>query len=73
MKTEQEHLEWCKKRALQYIDRGEITQAYASMASDMKGHEETKDHPAIILGVQLLVAGLLSEREEMRKFILGFN
>lgn len=43
------------------------------MASDMRKHPETKDHPAIMLGFRMLLAGQLSTKEAMRKFIEGFN
>jgi len=69
----QEHLEWCKKRALEYVDMGDCNQAYASMLSDMRKHKETENHIALELGVMMLMGGRLSSSEEMRNFILGFN
>ena len=33
--TRAEHLAWCKKRALEYVDAGDLLQAYTSMASDL--------------------------------------
>ncbi len=69
----QEHLEWCKKRALEYVDRRDIDNAWASMSSDLSKHNETKNHAAIELGTMMLVLGRLSTADEMRKFILGFN
>lgn len=68
-----EHLEWCKKRALEYVDAGDVTNAYASMGSDLNKHPETEGHPAIQLGMMLMMAGHLSSAAEMRKFIDGFN
>lgn len=69
----QEHLEWCKKRALEYIDMGDISQAYASMVSDLRKHPETENHPAIELGAMMLFTNNLVTPEKMRKFIDGFN
>lgn len=69
----QEHLEWCKNRALVYIEAGDLNQAYASMASDMSKHSGTAGHLALGLGMQLLMIGQLSTPEAMRNFILGFN
>ena len=69
----QEHLEWCKKRALEYVDMGDVTQAYASMISDLKKHPETKSHIAIELGALMLFSGHLATSEKMRTFINGFN
>ena len=71
--TRAEHMDWCKKRALEYVERGDTTNAYASMASDLKKHPETADHPAIMLGMQLMMVGDLSTPDKMRKFIEGFN
>ena len=71
--TREEHLEWCKKRALEYVDSGDLSQAYASMASDMKKHPDTARNPAVGLGVQLMFGGQLNTADKMRKFIEGFN
>jgi len=69
----QEHLEWCKKRALEYVDIGDTSQAFASMLSDLRKHPETENHPAMKMGAQMIFAGLLTTPQEMRVFINGFN
>lgn len=71
--SRQDHLVWCKNRALEYVEMGDIAQAWASMASDLHKHPETDWHPALDLGTMLIVGGHLSSQEEMRKFIEGFN
>lgn len=71
--TREEHLDWCKQRALLYVDAGDLTGAFASMGSDLRKHEETKDHAATRLGMMLLMSGNLNTPDEMRKFIEGFN
>jgi hypothetical protein len=71
--TRTEHLEWCKNRALEYVESGDLTGAYASMTSDLRKHEETENHPAIGLGMMLLMTGKLNTPTEMRQFIEGFN
>lgn len=72
--TREEHLQWCKDRALEILDEtGDVGQAYASFGSDMNKHEETRDHSAIGLGVALLFGGHNNTPDEMRKFIEGFN
>lgn len=68
-----EHLDWCKGRALAYVDACDIENAFTSMMSDLGKHEETKAHLAIELGMMLLLGGELSTVNEMRKFIEGFN
>lgn len=71
--SRQEHLAWCKARAMEYVDAGDNAQALASMTSDLGKHPETAGHPAIELGMTLLLAGHLSTRQQMRRFIDGFN
>ncbi len=71
--TRQEHLTWCKTRALEYVDTGDCQQAMASMMSYLSKHEETKGHVGIQLGMGLMMGGHLSGSEQTRKFIEGFN
>jgi hypothetical protein len=74
--TRAEHLQWCKDRALQYLEPGEvfsIEEAFASFQSDMTKHPETKDHAALLLFAQMFFAGLLKSKSEMRSWIEGFN
>lgn len=73
MMTRSEHMDWCKARALEYVDRGDTANAYASMFSDLRKHPETARHPAIMLGMQLMMIGDLDTPAKMRKFIEGFN
>ena len=56
--TREEHLVWCKKRALEYIDRGQVNEGLTSMMSDMAKHPETHA-PAIdqmTLGLMMIGA-----------------
>lgn len=71
--TREEHMIWAKGRALGYVDAGDCNNAFVSMASDLGKHEETKGHPAIELGMMLMMNGNLSTPEKMRKFIEDFN
>lgn len=71
--TRSEHLEWCKNRAFEFIESGQLNDAYASMTSDLNKHPETQNHSAIALGMQLLMIGSLKTPEKMRNFIQGFN
>jgi len=71
--TRTEHVSWCKTRALEYVDSGDLSQAYASIVSDLTKHPETENHAGIKLGMGLIMTGNLSTEPEMRKFIEGFN
>lgn len=71
--TREEHLQWAKDRALEYVEMNELGHAWASFTSDMRKHDELTTHPALILGSQLLASGHLSSQGEMEKFIKDFN
>lgn len=78
MATRQEHLDWCKQRALEYLEPGQyfsLDDAMASMASDLGKHGETRHHVAwtVPLMFELRMSGKLDTAIEMRKFINGFN
>jgi hypothetical protein len=72
MKDRAEHLAWCKQRALEYVDAGDLASAVASMTSDLGKHEQTAtgNHHLMMLGMlyvaQHNVAGV-------RRWIEGFN
>jgi Tfp pilus assembly protein PilF len=70
--TRQEHLDWCKKRALEYLDQGDIANAVTSMMSDMDKHEETRSagESMIMLGMMYV---LQHDREGARRWIEGFR
>lgn len=70
--TREEHLKWCKERALAYVNISPM-EAFTSMASDLDKHDETKDHAGVKLGLMLMMSGRLNERDEVIKFIEGFN
>jgi hypothetical protein len=44
--TRDEHLAWCKRRALEYVEAGDLMHAVASMASGLKTHPDTHN-PAL--------------------------
>lgn len=72
MSSRQEHLEFCKKRALEYLDQGDVVNAIASMLSDLSKHEETKG-----IGEKLSPLGMMyamdRDLSSTRRFIEGFN
>lgn len=71
--TRAEHLAWCKKRALEALDRGGATEAFVSMLSDLRLHPETAGHAGLTLGMVQLAAGRLNTQEAMRRHIEGYN
>ena len=72
--TRQEHLQWCKNRAMEYVNIGDFHQAFASMCSDTMKHPETKMHRTTNeLGMGILMAGMLDTKAEMTKWIQGYS
>lgn len=67
------HLAWAKARAQEYVDRGDTSQAFASLASDLSKHPQTQGHAGIELGMMELLSGRLSTAQQMREYIAGFN
>ena len=69
----QEHLDWAKKRALEYVEQGDFDNALASMTSDLGKHDELRDRPAIMLGLMQQMTGNLQNADRIRHWIEGFN
>lgn len=72
----QEHIKWCKKRALEYLEPGKyfsFEDAFLSMISDIAKHEETQKHCGINLGMMLQINGYLKTEKQIREWIVGFN
>jgi len=68
-----EHLAWAKRRAVAFLDRGEVLQAWTSFGSDLAKHPELASHPALRTGTARRLNGDLSTVEEMRAWIEGFG
>jgi hypothetical protein len=73
MRTRTEHLAWCKQRALEYLDKGDVSNAVASMMSDLQKHDETALEAGSILSALGLSAAMSNNSAEARRFIEGFN
>jgi hypothetical protein len=71
MRTREEHLEWCKERAREYLDAGDLLNAVTSMGSDLD------KHPELGCNAYLLMLGALDaqngEREKVRRWVEGFR
>jgi len=72
--TREQHLQWCKDRALEYIHAGDIANGLTSMLSDIRKHPDT-DSPAMasLCMMTTIMAGRIKTTEEAEKFINGFN
>jgi hypothetical protein len=72
MRTRDEHLAWCKERAREYLDKGDVLQGVTSMLSDLNKHPDTRGVSAkmSVLGVFYITNHDLAGA---RRFVEGFN
>lgn len=68
-----EHLLWCKQRAQEYLDQGNVLKAWNSFLSDMRKHNELKNHAGLEVGQQLFQIGGINTVILMGKFIQDFR
>lgn len=66
-----EHLEWAKQRAREYLDEGDVAQAYTSFVSDTNKHPELQYDTFLLgMGMRYVTA---NDLHGTRRFIEGFN
>ncbi len=70
--TRDEHLAWCKKRALEYLDSGDMLNAFTSMGSDLSKHPELRKVGEVMFPIGMLYVQQRDERQ-LRRWIEGFN
>jgi hypothetical protein len=69
-RTRDEHLAWCKERALAYLPSKPV-EAMMSMASDLGKHPELAKHPGRL--IMPAFYGAANDPEAVREWIVGFN
>jgi len=70
-RTRDEHLKWCKQRAREYLNAGDLANAVASMASDMRKHPECGVNDGLLLLGMLYVTQL--DEDGVRRWVEGFR
>ena len=72
--SREEHLALCKRRALAYLDAGDLRLAWLSMTADMREHPGT-DAPAtsVLLGEAGLRCVRDGDADGLRRLIEGFR
>jgi len=71
--TRDEHLEWCKMRAREYLRDHDIKNAVTSMLSDLSKHPETADlaHGGFVkVGIHVIV---MQDQGLAERFVEGFR
>ena len=49
MRTRDEHLQWCKEQALEYLNESDLLNAVTSMGSDLGKHPELSCNPHLLM------------------------
>ena len=78
--TREEHLKWCKERAIQEYDfyakndpASAVRNGITSMMSDIGKHPETSSDSLVALCTMQLMSRPRMSRQEFVSFINGFN
>lgn len=69
MTTREDHLKWCKERAMEYVNNGDVQQGVTSMLSDLGKHPDTKS--SVSFGV--MISMTVHDRDSAKRFVEGFN
>lgn len=67
--TRAQHLQWCKDRAMEYVNKGDNAGAISSMLGDLGKHPETMKSAE----VGMMLAMTVRDTESAKRFVLGFN
>lgn len=70
--TRKEHMQFCKARATEYVDRGDLSGAVASMLSDLGKHPDTAPLVSGPLGMIGLMEAASGSTARVQRFIDGF-
>jgi hypothetical protein len=70
-RSRDEHVAWCKQRAREYLDRGDVANGVTSMWSDMNKHPECQVQPALALIAMKTIID--NDIAEARRFVEGFR
>jgi hypothetical protein len=71
--SREDHIQWCKDRALAYVELGDSNQAIASMISDLKKHPETTIAPAVERALLIPILFKQTDERKLIEWINGFN
>ena len=72
-RTAEDHMIWCKERALDEVKKGALSAAWASMASNLRKHPETAEQPrdVMIMGMTVSSHGADAVRRWREGFQVG--
>ncbi len=71
--TRDEHIKWCKARALALVETGDLGHTFGRLMNDINNHPKTQGHVVITRGLTLMMTGRLDTQAEMRELIKGLD
>ncbi len=72
MRTREEHLEWCKQRAREDLDRGGVADAIATMCTCLVQHPDFEGIVEKMTPIGLFYA-MNNDLDGARRFVEGFR
>lgn len=72
VRTRDEHLQWCKDRALEYWREGDLENACCSMLSDLSKHPETANNNPYLLALSIILV-TNKDHDGVKRWIEGFR
>lgn len=72
MMSREDHLAWCKRRALEYVEAGDLAAAITSMLSDMGKHPGTQAEGKAMAALGM-AAVIQQDELAVVRFIEGFT
>jgi hypothetical protein len=70
----QEHIDWCKQRALEYVEVGDLANAVASMMSDLRKGPVMPDSGLLLGLYQIVLLDVQKgDKDAVRRWITGFG
>jgi len=71
--SQRDYIGWCRVRALDILEKGDLEGAYVSFLLELGKCEETKDLVYFKLTTRLQAAGMLNTSEEVRDHLNRFK
>ena len=71
--SREDHIRWCKDRALEYVKLGDLDNAIASMQSDLTKHPETNTPEVIKRALDIELIYAISRHRRVVTWIHGFK
>lgn len=73
MSARSDHLQWCKDRALEFVDAGQLPNAFSSFMSDLNKFDEPMYEAELLRTLTIVGFAQCGTADKMRAWINGFS